>query len=104
MLYWLEIYDDQNNNTKTIEIFKSYICNENSRGSDWGALPVSTRCHVAQPSPAGGRRNKMGVVTEVSAHSPSAIADAWPSPRLREADARRWGSDGGVRPLPVSTR
>ena len=73
MLYWLEIYDDQNNNTKTIEIFKSYICNENSRGSDGGALPVSTRRRTAEPPHAGGRRKKMG-------------------------------SDGGVRPLPVSTR
>ena len=43
-----------------------------------------------------------GVVT--GAPCPSAHAVTWPSPRLREADARRWGSDGGVRPLPVSTR
>ena len=109
MLYWLKRYDEQNNNTMTIEIFKSYISNEKTGGSDGGArpLPASTGRHVAEPSPAGGgrkkmgvvtrrplhavegsptggRHKKMGVVTEAYVHCLSAHADAWPSPRLRD--------------------
>ena len=75
MLYWLKRYDEQNNNTMTIEIFKSYISNKKTGGSDGGArpLPASTARHVVEPSPA----------------------------RPTQEDG---GSDGGVRPLPVSTR
>ena len=74
----------------TIEIFKSYISNEKTGGSDGGArpLPASTGRHVVEPSPAGGGRKKMGVVTEAYVHCLSAHADAWPSLRLREVDAR----------------
>ena len=90
MLYWLKRYDEQNNNTMTIEIFKSYISNEKTGGSDGGArpLPASTGRHVVEPSPARGRHKKMGVVTEAYVYCLSAHADAWPSLRLREVDAR----------------
>ena len=105
MLYWLKRYDEQNNNTMTIEIFKSYISNEKTGGSDGGArpLPASTGRHVAEPSPVGGGRKKMEVVTETYVHCLSAHADAWPSLRLREVDAR-WGQWWRTPPTAVSTR
>ena len=99
MLYWLKSDDEQNNNTKTIEIFKSYISNEKTGGSDGGArpLPASTGRHVIEPSPAGGGCKKMGVVTRRPLHAVEGIAYGRPT----QEDG---GSDGGVRPLPVSTR
>ena len=93
MLYWLERYDEQKNITKTILTFKSYISNENSGGSDGGArpLPVRTHRHVAEPPLAGGRRKKMGLVTEAPAHGPSAHADAWWSPPPARGRRKKMG-------------
>ena len=76
----------------TIEIFKSYISNEKTGGSDGGArpLPASTGRHVVEPSPTGGRHKKMGVVTETYGHCPSATLTRGRAPAC-EADTRRWG-------------
>ena len=77
---------------------------EEAGGSDESAGPLLVSYNLTHGRAPACEEvgEKVEAAMEAPATFPSATADAWQSPRLREGEEKNGDSDGGAGPLPVS--